>query len=235
MTKAQTQASYEARLNRVTDYLCEHLAEDIVPKRSRRNRLPIRLSLAARCVAPTVRPRAGRCARVRRATSTSAACGAQGPADRPSSPPEEAMTGRRPKPPQMPMDVARAFDAFPAAVRQRLLQVRGLIFETAARTDGVGSLAETLKWGEPAYLTAGDGQRDNRSAWDGSDRRTRPAQFCSTAAPRLSRRFARSFPATLATEKIRAILLRTSGALPRAPLAICLAMALTYHRRKTAA
>ncbi len=32
MTKAQTQASYEARLNRVTDYLCEHLDEDIRPE-----------------------------------------------------------------------------------------------------------------------------------------------------------------------------------------------------------
>jgi len=32
MTKAQTQASYEARSNRVTDYLYEHLDEDIRPR-----------------------------------------------------------------------------------------------------------------------------------------------------------------------------------------------------------
>jgi AraC family transcriptional regulator len=32
MTRAQTQASYEARLNRVTDYLYEHLDDDIRPE-----------------------------------------------------------------------------------------------------------------------------------------------------------------------------------------------------------
>lgn len=144
------------------------------------------------------------------------------------------MTGRRPKSPQMPRDVARAFDAFPAEVRDRLLQVRGLIFETAARTDGVGPLAETLKWGEPAYLTEATGSGTTiRLGWRRSSDESCAILFhCRTT---LVETFRTQFSGALTYEKNRAILLRTSGALPRAPLAICLAMALTYHRRKTAA
>lgn len=141
--------------------------------------------------------------------------------------------GRHPKSPQMPMEVARAFDAFPMAVRQRLLQVRDLIFETAARTDGVGPLAETLKWGEPAYLTEATGSGTTiRLSWLRSSDETCAILFnCRTT---LVETFRAQFSGIFAYEKNRAILLRTSGVLPRAPLATCLAMALTYHRRKSA-
>jgi len=37
-------------------------------------------------------------------------------------------------------------------MRSKLMFLRQLIFDTA-RTEGVGELEETLKWGEPAYLT----------------------------------------------------------------------------------
>jgi len=53
----------------------------------------------------------------------------------------------------MTPEVAAAFDGFPTPVRRRLLEVRSLIFATAARSNEVGPLTETLKWGEPAYLT----------------------------------------------------------------------------------
>ncbi len=38
----------------------------------------------------------------------------------------------------MPADVAAVFAGFPERVRRRLLEVRGLIFETAADIEGVG-------------------------------------------------------------------------------------------------
>ena len=50
--------------------------------------------------------------------------------------------------------VAQVFEDYPATVRQRLLALRELILQTAATTAGVGKLEETLKWGEPAYVTA---------------------------------------------------------------------------------
>ena len=144
------------------------------------------------------------------------------------------MTGRRLSPPQMPKDVVRAFDAFPAPVRRRLLQVRGLIFETAVRTDGVGPLAEALKRGEPAYLTeaTGSGTTIRLGRLGSSDESCAVLFNCRTT---LVETFRAQFSGVFGYEKNRAILIRTSGALPRAPLAMCLGMALTYHRRKTAA
>ena len=38
-------------------------------------------------------------------------------------------------------------------MRDRLLALRALVLETAARTEGVGRIEEALRWGEPSYLT----------------------------------------------------------------------------------
>lgn len=51
------------------------------------------------------------------------------------------------------LDVASVFEKLPAGTRERLMYLRHLIFESAAETEGVGELEETLRWGEPAYLT----------------------------------------------------------------------------------
>jgi hypothetical protein len=49
--------------------------------------------------------------------------------------------------------VEAVFAAYPDNVRTKLPRRRELIFETAAATDGAGELEETLKWGQPSYLT----------------------------------------------------------------------------------
>lgn len=38
-------------------------------------------------------------------------------------------------------------------LKAKLLALRRLIFDTAKATKGVGVLQETLKWGQPSYLT----------------------------------------------------------------------------------
>ena len=50
--------------------------------------------------------------------------------------------------------VAGVFDRYPRKMKQKLMKLRQLIFDVAAKTKGVGELEETLKWGEPAYLTS---------------------------------------------------------------------------------
>ncbi len=57
------------------------------------------------------------------------------------------------KSPGPPAPVAAVYDAFPPAVRAVLLQVRDMIFAAAGRDKRIGALTETLKWGQPAYLT----------------------------------------------------------------------------------
>ncbi len=50
-------------------------------------------------------------------------------------------------------DVARAFAGFPREVSTKLAALRKLILRIAAETEGVGPIEETLKWGQPSYLT----------------------------------------------------------------------------------
>ena len=50
-------------------------------------------------------------------------------------------------------EVAAVFKGYPKDMREKLLFLRRLIFGTASATEGVGELEETLKWGEPSYLT----------------------------------------------------------------------------------
>ncbi len=131
----------------------------------------------------------------------------------------------------MPADVAAVFSVFPERVRARLLEVRELIFEAAAGLEGVGPLTETLKWGEPAYLTEATGSGSTiRLGWSRPSEHECAVLFnCRTT---LADDFRSQFPGVFAYEKNRAILLDAGEPLPQAPLSACLARALTYHRRR---
>lgn len=133
--------------------------------------------------------------------------------------------------PVIPTAVAAALDAFPAPIRLRLLDVRHLIYATAATTPGVGPLTETLKWGEPAYLTEATGSGSTiRLGRSKSSPESCAILFnCRTT---LIETFRTHFPETFAYQGNRALLLGLTGPLPAESLAICLAMALTYHRRR---
>ena len=54
----------------------------------------------------------------------------------------------------IPKDVEAKFDAYPPAVKPRMLVLRELVLSVANRI-GVGELDESLKWGEPSYLAKG--------------------------------------------------------------------------------
>jgi hypothetical protein len=127
--------------------------------------------------------------------------------------------------------VARAFAAYPREMRRKLLALRALIFRTAALTDGVGSLEETLKWGEPAYVTAESKSRSTvRIGWKAS----RPSQYaiyfhCQT---NLVESFRTWFPGELRFEGNRAIVFSGADILPTDSLAACIAAALTYRQKR---
>ena len=131
----------------------------------------------------------------------------------------------------MPAEVTAVFSTFPTIVRTRLLEVRELIFETAAAIESVGPLTETLKWGEPAYLTQATGSGSTiRLGWLRSSERACAVLFNCRTTPIDD--FRSQFPDVFAYEKNRAILLDARELLPEAPLRSCLKMALTYHRRR---
>jgi hypothetical protein len=136
--------------------------------------------------------------------------------------------------PVIPADVAAAFAAFPEPVRIQHLEVRRLIFATAAETSGVGPLTEMLKWGEPAYLTEATGSGSTiRLGVPKSLEGMGAVLFnCRT---NLVETFRAQFPEVIPYQGNRAILLDPSMPLQASPLAMCLAMSLTYHCRQSRA
>ena len=109
--------------------------------------------------------------------------------------------------------------------------MRELIFRTAAETPGVGQLEETLKWGEPAYLTAASRSGSTiRIGW----KKRHPTQYaiyfnCQTS---LVETFRALFPDEFKFEGNRAIVFDVADAVPADSLALCIAAALTHHRSK---
>lgn len=127
--------------------------------------------------------------------------------------------------------VAQAFEAFPPGVRKKLLRLRELIFKVAAATPGVGELEETLKWGEPAYLTS---QSQSGSTVRVGWKKSKPSQYAMyfTCQTTLVDSFRTMFPRDFAFEGNRAIVFDVADAVPADALAHCIAAALTYHRQK---
>jgi hypothetical protein len=126
--------------------------------------------------------------------------------------------------------VKALFDTFPRTLRADVLTLRDLIFDTASRTDGVGALTETLKWGQPAYLPRKPrtGSTIRIGALSGQGGRYAMFVHCQTT---LVSDFRLLYEGQLAFEGNRAIALVHGEALPRAPLQHCIALALTYHAR----
>lgn len=129
--------------------------------------------------------------------------------------------------PSLPREVSRAFGALPAPIGKRLLQVRDLIFAAAAAHADVGKLTETLKWGEPAYLTeeTGSGSTIRLGRLKESDH----AAVLFNCKTTLVDTFRERFPDQFEYRQTRALLVPTSGALPKRELSVCLSLALTYH------
>ena len=127
--------------------------------------------------------------------------------------------------------VAQAFEAYPSGIRRRLLALREQIFITARSTKGVGELEETLKWSEPAYVTAQSKSGSTvRIGWQ----KAKPSQYamyfnCQT---NLVETFKTLFPREFRFEGNRAIIFTEAEPVPTESLSFCVAAALTYHQRK---
>lgn len=138
------------------------------------------------------------------------------------------------QPPCQSPAVAQKFAAYPPTVRPKLLALRKMIFDVATQTPGVGPLQETLKWGEPAYVTAATGAGSTvRMDW----KPKHPGQYalyfhCQTD---LVPTFRTLFAGELAFVGNRAIVLDVQAPTPVDALALCVQAALTYHLRKSTA
>ena len=130
--------------------------------------------------------------------------------------------------------VEKIINAYPLKMRRKVMALRESIFQVAATTEGVGEIEETLKWGEPAYVTTASKSGSTiRIAW----KKSRPTQYamyfhCQT---NLVETFKTLFPSDFRFEGNRAIVFDESDLVLTDALRFCIAAALTYHQRKAAA
>jgi hypothetical protein len=125
-------------------------------------------------------------------------------------------------------DVDRVFAAYPKPMQAKLRALRKLILDTGAATDGVGKIEETLKWGQPSYLTKSKSGTTIRIDRVG-ERHYALFVNCQT---NLIATFREHYPRQFKYEGKRAVVFDVSDDPPREPLRHCIALALTYHARK---
>ena len=125
------------------------------------------------------------------------------------------------------MAVEARFASFPPHVKPKLLALRELVLKTATETLGPGEVEETLKWGEPAYVTKNKTGSTVRMDWKAKSPTTYALYFnCQT---NLVEGFRRMFPRDFQFEGNRALVFQLHGDLPVDAVAFCVAASLTYH------
>ncbi|MFW5450742.1 MAG: DUF1801 domain-containing protein [Methylophagaceae bacterium] len=124
--------------------------------------------------------------------------------------------------------VADVINSYPDAVRDKILCLRQLIIDTASETEEVNELEETLKWGDPSYLTKNGSTI--RIAW----RSSTPAQYgmyfnCKTT---LIDTFKELYSDVFTFEGNRALIFGDEDDVATTELKQCIMLSLTYHHRK---
>jgi hypothetical protein len=128
-------------------------------------------------------------------------------------------------------EVAAVFKSYPRQVKSKLIFLRQLIFETAALIEDIGEIKETLKWGEPSYLTTKSKSGSTiRIAWKETKKEQYAIFFKCTA--NLVPVFREKYPQKFKFGGNRSIDFNLSDNVPVKELKQCIALALTYHRNK---
>lgn len=127
--------------------------------------------------------------------------------------------------------VAAVFETYPKEIKSKLMFLRQLIFEVASRTDGVGELEETLKWGQPSYLTT---QTQSGSLVRIDQIKSQEGKYamffhCQTT---LVDTFKEMYRGLFKFGGNRSIVFDLPDKVPVKELSHCISMALTYHLNK---
>lgn len=144
--------------------------------------------------------------------------------------PKSKVTLERIRPPFASAGVRAKFNAYPRDTRAKLIALRRLIFETAKSLDGVGEIEETLKWGQPSYLTSASKSGSTIRIDAHSNAYDYAMYFhCQTD---LVAMFRELYPVQMTYCGNRCILFAGDEKIPAKALSHCIGLALTYHTRK---
>lgn len=125
-------------------------------------------------------------------------------------------------------EVKKVFNQYPELVQSQMLDLRDLVLKTANDIEGLEEIEETLKWGEPSYLTKFGSTL--RMDW----KKKTPEQYamffsCSSI---LVPTFKAIFQDKFDFEGDRAIIFKLNYPIPVNELKQCIRLTLTYHKVK---
>ena len=124
--------------------------------------------------------------------------------------------------------VKDVYDNFSEPIKSKLSELRQLIIETAEQTEGLTVLEETLKWGEPSFLTKhGSTIRMNKKKHTTD---TYAMYFQCTS--KLVSTFRMVYKNMFTFEGNRALVLHIDDDIPETELKACIMAALRYHKVK---
>lgn len=106
--------------------------------------------------------------------------------------------------------------------------LRKLIIETAKETEGVTDLEETLKWGEPSFVT----KCGSTVRMDWKEKTTDQYAMYFNCTSRLIDTFRLVFDNKFQYEGKRAIIFQLNQKIPELELKECIKASLTYHKVK---
>jgi Domain of unknown function (DU1801) len=126
------------------------------------------------------------------------------------------------------LKVKEVFNAYPDNIRAKMLFLRQLVLEAAIEIDSANNIEETLKWGEPSYLTKKGSTI--RMDW----KKSKPEQYamyfhCKT---KLVDTFKELYKDKFIFEGNRAIVFNINDKIPVDELKHCVFLSLTYHNIK---
>lgn len=124
--------------------------------------------------------------------------------------------------------VEDVFADYPEVIKPKMLFLRKLIIETAEEIEDIDKLEETLKWGEPSYLTKNGSTL--RIDW----KEKKPDQYAMyfKCTSKLVPTFQLVFGDSFSYETTRAIVFKLDEKLPIDDLKKCITMTLQYHKVK---
>ena len=124
--------------------------------------------------------------------------------------------------------VAEKFSSYPAHIQPKMEHLRNLIIDTAQSIETIDQLEETLKWGEPSFLTKHGSTI--RIDWKSKTPEQYAIYFKCTS--QLVPSFKVVFEDTFQYEGTRAIVFQLEENVPEEELKKCIAAGLTYHKIK---
>ena len=124
--------------------------------------------------------------------------------------------------------VNEVFALYPEEVRDKMQFLRALVIETAKEMEDVDELEETLKWGEPSFVTKNGSTL--RMDW----KKRSPDQYAMyfQCTSRLVETFRIVFEEQLRFEGKRAIILDLEEEVPVKEIKACIKASLNYHKVK---